>query len=93
MVIPEIYTCDRCKKKFDPKNGGAVTLDLGTCNFDIINTLCKDCLEELRIWILKGTEDIQKTQDIEQAQLDKAYEIGYQVGYEEGKRRKEKEEE
>lgn len=87
MVIPEIYTCDRCKKKYDPKNGGAVTLDLGTCNFDVINTLCTDCLEELRIWILKGTDEdtIQKIQDLEQAQLDKAYEIGYQVGYEDGK--------
>lgn len=92
MVIPEFCTCDRCKKKYDPKNGGAVTLDLGTCNFAVINTLCTDCLEELRIWILKGTEDIQKMQDLEQAQLDKAYEIGYQIGYEEGKNWKEKEE-
>lgn len=42
--------------------------------------------------VIYTDEEIQKMQDLEQAQLDKAYEIGYQIGYEEGKHWKEKEE-
>lgn len=35
--------------------------------------------------VIYTDEEIQKMQDLEQAQLDKAYEIGYRIGYEEGK--------
>lgn len=49
-----------------------------------------NCIPAARIYT---DEEIQKMQDLEQAELDKAYEIGYQIGYEEGKRWKEKEKE
>lgn len=85
------HTCSRCGKKFSER-----PLEIRRTRYRtdfILDVLCEDCSFELMKWILKGTEDIQKTQDIEQAQLDKAYEIGYQIGYEEGKLWKEKEEE
>ena len=94
-MIPEIHICDRCKRKYDPKDGGTVAVRVGRYNFAVMDELCTDCLEELQKWIDKGTDEdtIQKMQDIEQAQLDKAYDIGYQIGYEEGKLWKKKEEE
>lgn len=85
------YTCSRCRKHFS-EHPYYIGRTKGRA-FMILDMLCEDCGFELLKWILKGTEDIQKTQDIEQAQLDKAYEIGYQIGYEEGKHWKEKEEE
>ena len=86
------HTCSRCGKKFSER-----PLEIRRTrgrNVFILDALCRDCSVELLKWILKGTDEdtIQKTQDLEQAQLDKAYEIGYQVGYEEGKHWKEKEE-
>ena len=84
------YTCARCGKKFSER-----PLEIRRTrgrNVFILDVLCRDCSVELLKWILKGTEDIQKMQDLEQAQLDKAYEIGHQIGYEEGKHWKEKEE-
>lgn len=85
------HTCSRCGKKFSER-----PLEIRRTRdraVFILDVLCKDCSVELMKWILKGTEDIQKTQDIEQAQLDKAYEIGYQFGYEDGKLCNAKEEE
>ena len=40
----------------------------------------KDCIEKLPSAQPYTDEEIQKMQDIEQAQLDKAYELGYQAG-------------
>ena len=85
-------TCSRCGKKFSERPI-EIRRTRGRTVF-ILGELCRDCSVELLKWILKGTDEdtIQKMQDLEQAQLDKAYEIGYQVGYEEGKLCEEKEE-
>lgn len=55
-MMPEVHTCDRCKKKYD-KDGGAVTINVGPYNFAVMDTLCMDCLEELQKWIDKGTDE------------------------------------